>query len=105
MSREHGPRISANPVRDLFDVCAHGYSVRLTCRGCRRSRILRAHALWWLFERKSWPDWLRDVPGHFKCRVCARRRPRLDLVNEPADDESLPMPGEQVWKQALRRRR
>ena len=95
----------ANPVRDLFDATAHHLALKLTCRGCRRSRIFPAAAVWWLFKRKGWTDWLRDVPKHFRCRVCERRVPQLDLVSEPANDNSLPLPSETDWKRELRRRR
>ena len=98
-------RDSANPVRDLFDATAHHVSLKFTCRGCRRARIFPAASVWWLFKRKGWTDWLRDVPKHFKCRVCDRRHPALDLVNEAANDDSLPLPSEVDWKHELRRRR
>ena len=95
----------ANPVRDLFDATAHHVSLKFTCRGCRRTRIFPAASVWWLFRRKGWTDWIRDVPRHFRCRVCDRRHPMLILVNEAANDTSLPMPSELDWKQELRRRR
>jgi len=103
--RDEGPRISANPVRDLFDACAHGYAIKLTCRGCHRQRIFNPHAVWWHFRRKGYSEWLRDVPGKFRCRVCERRRPTMDLVHEEPNDPSLPMPNEDEWKRERRRRR
>jgi hypothetical protein len=105
MWRDGGPRISANPVRDLFDATAHGYAIRLTCRGCRRARIFHAAAVWHLFERKGFADGLRDVPRRFRCRVCDRRGPVLELVHEEPNDSSLPMPSQTEWKRELRRRR
>lgn len=98
-------RTQANPVRDLFDATAHHYAIRFTCRGCRRVRIFPAAAVWWLFHRKGWTDWLRDVPKHFSCRVCERKVPVMDLVEEAPNDTSLPLPGETDWKRELRRRR
>lgn len=103
--RENEPRISANPVRDLFDATAQHYAIKLTCRGCRRSRIFPSAAIWWHFRKKGFSEWLRDVPGKFRCRVCERRAPGMDLVHEAANDTSLPMPSELVWKHELRRRR
>ena len=105
MPRDPEPRISPNPVRDLFDACAHGYALRLTCRACRRRRSFSPHAVWHLFRRKGWPEWLRDVARRFRCRSCGRRGPRLDLVHEEPDDTSLPMPSRTEWKRELSRRR
>jgi hypothetical protein len=105
MWRDGDPRIPANPVRDLFDACAHGYSLRLTCRGCRRTRIFHSAAVWHHFKRKAFADGLRDVPRRFRCRVCDRRGPALVLVHDEPDDNSLPMPSETNWKRELRRRR
>jgi hypothetical protein len=99
------PRISANPVRDLFDACAHGYALRLSCRGCRRTRVFHAAAVWHHFRRRGFSDKLGDVPGRFRCRVCDRARPILALVHSAPDDASLPMPSDLDWKRELRRRR
>lgn len=105
MGRDGEQRISANPVRDLFDACAHGYAIKVTCRGCRRARIFRSAAVWHHFRRKGFSDWLRDVPGKFRCRVCDRKAPLMELVGEAPNDRSLPMPSESDWKRELRRRR
>jgi len=105
MPHDSGPRISVNPVRDLFDAAAHGYSILLTCRGCRRTRIFHAAAVWHHFRRRNFPDHLRDVPRRFRCRVCDRRAPALELVHESPDDASLPLPTALEWKRELRRRR
>lgn len=94
-----------NPVSDLFDAAAHHYALKFTCRGCRRQRIFAAAAVWWHFKRKGHPDRLRQVPQRFRCRACGRRGPTLDLVNEEANDTSLPLPSDQDWKRELRRRR
>jgi len=104
MASEH-VRTQANPVRDLFDATAHHLAIKLTCRGCRRQRILPAAALWWHFTRRGIPDWLRDVPKKCRCRDCGARGPSLDLVEEVPNDSSLPLPSEQDWKRELRRRR
>lgn len=98
-------RTEANPVRDLFDATAHHYAIKLTCRGCRRARIFPAAALWWLFQRRGWVDWLRDVPKRFHCRVCERRVPIIELSKEAENDNTYPLPGEVDWKRELRRRR
>jgi hypothetical protein len=105
MWRDGEPRISANPIRDLFDAGAHGYSIKLTCRGCGRARIFHAAAVWHHFQRKGFAQGLRSVVKRFRCRVCGRRAPVLDLVGEAPNDNSLPMPSESEWKRELRRRR
>jgi len=105
MWRNDGPRISANPLRELFDACAQGYSLKFLCPGCSRLRIFRPHAVWHHFRRHGWSEELRHVARHFRCSLCRRRGPDMELVREEPNDHSLPMPGEDVWKRELRRRR
>ena len=105
MWREREARVSANPVRELFDACAHVYAIRFTCRGCRRARVFPSAAVWHHFRRKGYSERLRDVPDKFRCRVCDRKRPAMDLVHEEPNDRSLPLPSDSDWKRELRRRR
>lgn len=98
-------RDQANPVRELFDAAAHHYALRVTCKGCRRQRVLSAAAVWWHFQKRGFSEWLRDVPQRFKCTSCELRGPHLDLVREEPTDTSLPLPSELEWKHELRRRR
>jgi hypothetical protein len=103
--RDDRVRDKVNPLKELFDAAAQGYAIRLTCRGCRRSRVLNAHAVWYLFERRRWLDGLRDVPRRFRCSDCGRKGPQVEPVHEEPNDTKLPMPHESDWKRELRRRR
>jgi hypothetical protein len=105
MWREKGPRISANPLRELFDAAARGYNLKLTCRSCGRVEVLNRFAVWGLFQRKGWREWLRDVSARFRCGRCGRKSPVLDLVYDEPTSTELPMPSESDWKRELRRRR
>ena len=98
-------RDEPNPTRELFDAAAKGYSIKLTCRGCRRSRTLHSAAVWHHFSSRGFSEWLRDVPKRFRCRVCGRRAPEMDLSYDQPNDTSLPLPSDQEWKRELRRRR
>ena len=90
--QQSGLRDSANPLRELFDAAARGYNLKLSCRGCGRVEILDRFAVWGLFQRNGWRDWLRDVPAHFRCRGCDRKGPALDLVYDEPTSTVLPMP-------------
>jgi hypothetical protein len=105
MPRNEAVRYKANPLRELYDAAAQGYSIKLACRGCRRVRVLYPHAVWHHFRIKGFSERLRDVPARFKCRVCERRGPHLELVHEEPTDHTLPLPSQQEWKRELRRRR
>ena len=102
---EREARDSANPLRELFDAAAQGYTLKLSCRGCGRSRIFHAAAVWRHFDRKGWSPWLRDVAARFRCRVCNRRTPHLELGHDEPTDTSLPLPDRYSWKRELGRRR
>ncbi|MCJ8157408.1 hypothetical protein [Sphingomonas sp. LaA6.9] len=99
---------SPNPMKDLFDAAARHKTLRFTCR-CGHSAIFDGHALWWRFEKKGWNDALRLVPFHMRCGKCrALGRPKIPPRLELTDldnDTDLPMPSEEDWKRALRRRR
>lgn len=103
--RAAGMRDSANPVRELFDAAAQGYTLKFSCRGCGRSKIFQAAAVWRHFERKGWSPWLRDVGGRFRCRVCSRRSAFVELSHDEPTDKSLPLPDLYAWKRELSRRR
>ena len=105
------PDGSAYPLRDLWDAAARQYSVKLTCLKCGHVRILHGHGLWWMFERKGWPDRFKDVQRRARCEPCFRdrrvivRNPKLDLVHAEITGEPLPLPDEREWKRACARRR
>jgi hypothetical protein len=105
LERNGGVRDKVNPLKELFDAAAQGYALRLVCRGCRRSRILNAHAVWYLFERRRWIDRLGDVPKRFRCADCGRKGPSVEPVHAEPDDHTLPLPPTSEWKRELRRRR
>lgn len=104
-ARPDGLRTSANPVRESFDAAAQGYTLKLSCGGCGRVRVFHAAAVWRHFDRKGWSPWLRDVARRFRCRVCDRRMPRLELGHDEPTDTSLPLPDPYAWKRELSRRR
>lgn len=101
---EEVPRTSANPVRELFDAALRGYAIKLTC-GCTKVSTLSSHAVWWHFRRRGYSERLRDVPAMFRCQVCRRRDPDMELVRSDDFDSTLPLPSEQEWKRELSRRR
>lgn len=105
------PEGSANPLRSLFDAAVRQYAIQLTCWACRHVSIRHAHALWWLFERKGWPNSFKELRKRCVCRACFERRnqiirnPALELVHQNVTDEPLPLPSQEEWKCALRRHR
>jgi hypothetical protein len=103
-------RDSVNPLRDLFDAAVRGHTIKLTCRRCGHVRVLHAHALWWLFHRRGWPDGFRDLQGRSVCTSCREQRrtsrnPKLELVHEEITGEPLPLPPLHEWKREVHRRR
>ena len=102
---------SAYPLRTLFDAAVRGYSIRLTCWRCGHVRVLHAHALWWKFHQRGWPERLPDLRSRCLCVPCYKERfqiirnPRLELVHEEISGEPLPLPPAHEWKKELGRRR
>jgi hypothetical protein len=102
---------SAYPLRTLFDAAVRQYSIKLTCWACQHVSLRHAHALWWHFQRKGWPDSFKELQKRCVCVPCREQRnqiirnPKLDLVHEEIVDEPLPLPSQEQWKHALRRHR
>lgn len=102
---------SAYPLNTLFDAAVRGYSIKLTCRRCRHVRVMHAHALWWMFHKRGWPERFRDLQRRCHCTRCRERHnrivrmPALDLVHEEVTGDPLPLPPLSEWKRELGRRR
>ncbi len=100
-----------NPLKCLFDAAVRGHTIRLTCRKCGHVRILHAHALWWLFHQRGWPDRFSDLQRRCVCTSCRQERlavvrnPKLELVHEEINGDPLPLPPLHEWKRELSRRR
>ena len=102
---------SAYPLYTLFDAAVRGYSIKLTCWSCGHVRILHAHALWWKFHKRGWPERFKDLQSRCVCVACRDgrrtiiRNPTLDLVHEEITGEPLPLPPQSEWRRELGRRR
>ena len=102
---------SPHAVQDLWDVGAHHYNVKFTCRRCGHWRVLHAAALWWLFETRRWNGRLSEVRRRAVCGVCWSasqvkvRNAKMDIVDDEPTGDPLPMPSARDWKREARRRR
>jgi hypothetical protein len=105
------PEGSAYPLRNLWDAAVRQYSIKLTCLECGHVRVLHGHGLWWLFERKGWPQGFQEVQRRAHCVPCRRdrqrvvRNPKLELVHEEVTGGPLPLPNPSEWRRALSRHR
>lgn len=67
--------------------------------------------LWWLFERKRWPDELWKVGDRCYCSRCWQlgrgkvRRPAILLTHEQPEGPLFPAPDERTWKRIVNRQR
>lgn len=89
----------------LFELAAYHCSLRVRCRRCPHEAVFHGAALWWLFQRKHWPDELRDVPGKLSCTICGNREVKLEVVRAPPTITHLPLPCDADWKRAVSRYR
>ena len=103
---------SPHAVTDLWDVGAHRYNLKFTCRRCGHSTVLHAAAVWRWFREKRCNAHLSEVPKRIVCRTCWEthhlkiRDPIMEITDEVDDpDSSLPLPSEREWKLEARRRR
>lgn len=97
-------------LRTLEQCALYKRTIRLTCRGCGRSRVMDAAALWWLFRRKEWDDSLGEAAKRFCCERCRDEssrvvRPSLTVTREMPEGPQLPHPDKHEWRRLVSRYR
>lgn len=97
---------------DTLMLCAlHRRSLRLSCKRCPHVRVLDAVPIWYLFDRRGWAGFIREVPRRFYCEQCwldHRRKsanPRLEITTEVPVPPQYPYPDERTWKRLVSRYR
>jgi hypothetical protein len=109
LARDHLNR----PMRSFREFALHQRCVRLTCRSrsCGHQAIFEAVCLWWLVERRNWPDDPTKLFSRFYCRRCWSLRlgkvfrPYWELTVDQPNATHLPPPPEREWKRLISRYR
>jgi hypothetical protein len=107
-ARGNGVDLGYRPPHNLFEAARRHYTIRITCKACKHTRVFDAHALWWLFQRRHWDGYLNQVGRHFFCLKCLSagkkvKLPRVEPVKDEPDGPQPPMPSEGDWKREIRR--
>jgi len=98
-------------ITTLMECALYRRSLRVTCRKCPHIRLWEAVPIWWLFEKKGWCGFMRDVPGRLFCSHCWTERqervrgPRVTISNDPPEKTPYPYPSEREWKRFVSRYR
>jgi len=98
-------------ITTLMECALYRRTLRIACRKCPHVRLWDAVPLWWLFERKGWCGFLREVPPRLVCSHCWTERyervrgPRLSISDERPGETPLPYPTEREWKRFVSRYR
>lgn len=99
------------PLRTLFDCALYKINLRLTCRSCGHSTVVDAPGLWWLAERRSWPQAIGEFGHRFYCGPCWRklgvmvREPDIAATSDAPTGPLLPGPDRRQWKRITSRYR
>jgi len=96
--------------RGATELALFHHNLRVTCDTCNHTVVFSGNALWYLCDRKGWPDALSDMARRLYCLPCRkagrpRRRPRYDVTDDPVTTRALREPTETVWKRLVRRHR
>ncbi|WP_294287832.1 hypothetical protein [uncultured Sphingomonas sp.] len=95
-------------ILTLFDAESHGFQVRLTCPGCKKSAIygIRGVADYFRFGRRPRNASLEVAGTYFRCEDCGHKGAAIELV-PPHRAPDLPNPVKSKYEQvqAERRRR
>jgi hypothetical protein len=95
---------------NLAELAVMQHNLKATCR-CGHSTVIDGIALWWFFEQKGRNQSLSRVGRYLYCKPCHDRLlervrwPKVVPTQEPGSMCGLPCPGQQVWKQLVRRYR
>jgi uncharacterized membrane protein len=101
--------MSRGEAQNLFHAAAWRKTVKVTCR-CGHSVVFEPAGLWWLCERKGWPQSFIELRRRLYCASCIEQRKRvvrparIDAVQDAAT-VTLPPPPDREWKRALDRYR
>ena len=97
---------------DTLMLCAlYRRTLQVPCRHCPHVRMWDAVPIWWLFEKRGWCGFMRDVPRRLfrGLRWTERhdrvRSPRVTIVNDPPGETPYPYPSEREWKRVVSRYR
>lgn len=97
-------------LRTLEQCALYKRTIRLTCPGCGRSRVMDAAALWWLFRRKGWDDALGEAAKRLCCERCRSEddrviRPSWTVTREMPEGPQPPYPDKHEWRKLVSRYR
>jgi len=86
-------------------------TLRISCRKCPHVRLWDSVPIWWLFEKKGWCGFMREVPRRLYCSHCWTERydrvkaPRITITNDPPGKTPFRYPDEREWKRFVSRYR
>jgi len=98
-------------ITTLMECALYRRTLRVSCKKCPNVRMWDAVPIWWLFEKKGWCGFLREVPQRLFCSHCWTERyervrtPLVMITNEPPGETPYPYPGEREWKRVVSRYR
>ena len=98
-------------IDTLMQCALNRRTLHLSCRSCPHVRQFDAVAIWWLFEKKGWCGFIREVPKRFYCGRCwykhcrKTRGPRLTITTDAPEEGPYPYPSEREWKRFVSRYR
>ncbi|MCW3848126.1 hypothetical protein OF829_12820 [Sphingomonas sp. LB-2] len=98
------------PLRTITDLALRKWHVRLTCPDCKHVRVMSGAGMWYLFDRKRWPDDIPSARKRFYCSLCrcnrrVKIRPQIDKTHDTPTGPKLPDPSDYDWKKLIARYR
>ena len=95
---------------DTLSLCAvYQTALRFECRVCNHWCVVPAIPIWWLFERRGWPDGLHHACKRFYCSHCLSRKgkkihdPHVRVTGEKPSGDPFAWPDERTWLRMARR--
>lgn len=79
--RERGTRCLS-----LTEAIRAGLMLAITCKPCRRTRVIDPEPLWRMARVRRWPDTLIQLGRHLRCNVCGAKWPSVAATTDAPDD-------------------
>jgi len=79
--------------------------LRITCKGCGRTRVVPSAPLEGLVRLRRWPESLIALSCKLKCRTCAGKSVELKVTEDAVDGPAIGPTNERGWQALVRKLR
>lgn len=92
-------------IETITQAALASVQLRVTCKGCGRTRVVPAGPLEGLVRLRRWPDSLIALSCKMKCGTCAGKAVELKVTEDAVDGPAIGPTNEREWQALVRKLR